>query len=185
MPATSLETARNFDPIQSRLVRKALKSREKEETKKRKRSLEVKRLQALMPSLREAFIELTNVSIRAIHDIEGGRYVPTADYNFGYSIPIEDQEPVEVELLVRAVNEPSGPSVQQISYFSFGSSDSPERLTTLDGKLPVLRHKYRRASLGYEFARRPAKANHIEEHRDLARLLTLGVAKGLVHVTRK
>lgn len=184
MPATSLETARNFDPIQSRLVRKALKSREREEAKKRKRSLEVERLQALMPSLREAFIELTNVSIRAVHNIEGGRYVPTTDHDFGYSIPIEDQEPVEVELLVKAINEPSGPSVQQISYFSFGSSDSPERLTTLGGK-PVLRHKYRRGSLGYEFAMRPAKANHIEEHRDLARLLTLGVAKGLVSVMRK
>lgn len=183
MPATSLETARNFDPIQSRLVRKALKRREKEKARTRKSLLEAKRVETLMPSLREALIMLTNTSIRAIHRVEKGLYHPRSDHHFGYSIPISGEEPVEVELRIRADDRPSGPSVQIIDYFLFGASNQDEALTISNGK-PVLRQMNRTNSSG-EGLTRPAKANQIEGHRDLARLLTLGVAKGLVPVTRK
>lgn len=184
MPATSLETARNFDPIQSRLVRKALKSREIEKARTRKSLLEAKRAETLMPSLREALVELINVSIRSVHKQEGGGiYSPRADHHFGYSIPISEEEPIEVELRIRADDRPSGPSVQIIDYFLFGASNQGEALTTSNGN-PVLRQMNRVTSSG-EGLTRPAKANHIEEHRDLARLLTLGVAKGLVSVRRK
>lgn len=193
MPAPSVQE--NFDPIQSRIVRKALKERDKSKAKTKKELRDIERTTALIPSLKEALVELVNASIRSVHEQEGGGiYSPRADHHFDYRIPVgEGEDPVRVTLDTVGTNIASGPSIAGIDSFTIDVSDYSRTLTTRTrniGYVSLSRHgltvlhKYKINPGSNDRVSRPAKANDITDHRDLARLLTLGVVNGTVFVKR-
>lgn len=183
---TPRPTAEPFNFARLGLVQDAILKRYKQEQKTLEAAQERAKVEALMPDLKTAVVDLLNASIVATQPT-GNRWNPaTNTHSFKYSFLLGgDNEPYKIYLFADNTGKPTNkPDIVGIRNFVIDPPDGDERLSTECNPV-VLEHNYEKDQYNRNPKTRAPKDSDIISFTNLVNGLRQGIVEGSVKVRNR